>query len=319
MKKLIYLTFAFLIVGSAASAQQSQSSLLFGDTLIWIPSQSKLFVNADDSADFELRTFDMDSLQNFPGGLTGTAFDEYISTNANDIDPQQGDTDTAFYWGATSFFLIPGQADNWLTFGPITIPNAGVDIRWRYKHPDANFRDAYSFYADTVGLNPADFSGPAIYSIADNAGSTGGPQAGSWRNAPLQNLDGSVWGGKKVYFAFRHTGNNQNALFLDNIRIQEAFNIGIAGLSPEDILTLKNIPNPFVDKTNLEIQSREAIAQVQIIVFDIQGKSVWNKDIGNLHIGKNYIEIDGEMWPSGTYYFQLQTEQNVWHGKLQKL
>ncbi|NNF02258.1 MAG: T9SS type A sorting domain-containing protein [Bacteroidia bacterium] len=315
MKKSLFLLSVLTVCATTLFAQ-SNSSAFFEDTLFWLPSSEKMIVHPDDTANFTIMSWDMDSLQNFPGGLTGTGIDEYLTTN--DLDPNQGDVDTAYYWAATSFFLNPGTADNWLIWGPITIPNAGVDIKWRVRHPDQNFRDGYEFYADTLGNTPADFVNAPLYSVSDNHPSTGGA-GGQWVNGPAQSLIGPSWRGKQVYFAFHHNATNQNVVYLDNVRITEAFNVGINENS-HDLLKISNaVPNPFENSTTLNLTVKDFTRSVMVTVFDLQGRQVMQKELVNVLAGEHSVELDGTDWDSGAYYYQVVAGASQLSGKILKL
>ena len=69
---------------------------------------------------------------------------------------------------------------------------------------------------------------------------------------------------------------------------------------------LQNRPNPFSEKTDI-IFYLPVEDQVQIEVFDVQGKVVHRVD-RNFSAGKNMVEINSDDLPhTGIYYFRIQT------------
>ena len=323
MKKYILLICILAASFNLSFSQSNSGSSFFEDTLLWLPGTNNMFVNPTDSANFEIMTFDVDSLTTDPSiafSLPGNAIDEYESFQAIDIDPAQGDVTSGFHWAGISFFSPPGVADNWLTFGPITIPNAGVDIRWIFRYPSGqpNFQDGYEFYADTVGLMPGDFTNPPIFSVPDNSPTTTNA-IGVWRPAPMQHLDGATWRGKEVYFAFHHNASNKLVLYIDNIRVQEAFNTSVNELQNEAFGVSNNVPNPFETFTSINLNVKQNLKNVNVKVYDLQGREIYSEVIESINAGEYAIEINGSDWDAGTYYYQIEGNGNLAKGKLLKL
>ena len=323
MKKFLLSTLILVACVNFSFAQSNSGSSFFEDTLLWLPGTNNMYVNPTDSGNFQIMSFDVDSLTTDPSiafTLPGNAIDEYESFQALDIDPAQGDVTSGFHWAGISFFSPPGVADNWLTFGPITIPNAGVDIRWIFRYPSGqpNFQDGYEFYVDTVGLNPGDFSGPPLFSVPDNSPTTTSA-IGVWRNAPMQNLDGPTWRGKEVYFAFHHNASNKLVLYLDNIRIQEAFNTGVDELSNDVFEVAQASPNPFENFTTIDLTVKKNIDNLNVLVYDLQGRKIMTQELQNISAGEFSVELDGSDWDAGTYYYRIEGNGAVISGKVLKM
>jgi uncharacterized protein (DUF1501 family) len=70
-------------------------------------------------------------------------------------------------------------------------------------------------------------------------------------------------------------------------------------------------PNPFVDKVQMEVQSKGGHCILQI--FDTEGRMIANVAEGNLPEGQHAFQWDSEFLPTGFYYCRFQNEdyQNV--------
>lgn len=80
-------------------------------------------------------------------------------------------------------------------------------------------------------------------------------------------------------------------------------------INAENIL-YHNYPNPFNPKTIIKYFLSDP-SNVKIIIYDINGRKV--KTILNEHKkwGHHIIEVNGEGMPSGSYYYQLITNNNI--------
>src|ERR1043165_4237517 len=123
---------------NTAVYQSSVSTRATGDTLFYCPLPS-YSVNSTDAPSFQLVSEDIDMLNtNNPG--VPMDFGVVYSTDSTLIGgvpsqdnfyhpwetPAPAGNDPAFFWWATSWFSPVGVADNWLMFGPITVPAGGA-------------------------------------------------------------------------------------------------------------------------------------------------------------------------------------------------
>ena len=321
MKK-IYVSFAALVITTSVIAQNknevanqfnsyngtiiesnNSSNKAAGDTLFWLPAPI-YYVNPTDASGFTITTEDVDGLTLnsvlTSNGFTATSFGLFYSLQPSDIFPSQGDVDTGFFWGATSWFTSPAQASNWLIFGPLTIPAGGADISWMHRMQDANFRDGYKVLVNNVGDSYLDFSDPAIFTVADNAPTTTGDTVWTNKSVTLP----ATYSGQQVYFAFHHDANDMFILWLDDIRVTEGNN-PTASLEENSYITLLSAyPNPFRVTTNIAFELKNT-SEVILQMFDLSGKMVMQRNVGIMSSGLNRIEVDGTSLPSGVYYYTL--------------
>lgn len=284
--------------GPAAPAQGGvqPNTLANGDTLMWMPLLG-YYINPTDQAAFQIQVEDVDGQTVETNTIQCNDWCAYYSTDPADIDPSQGDIDTAFFWGATSWFNPVNQASNWLEFGPITIPATGAHILWKYKIQDNSYRDGYEILVNTTSLSAGDFTNPPIYSIGDNAASTNGDT--TWTQGP--GADMSAYAGQQVYIAFHHNANDMFILWLDNILVIEGpmgvnENAGVA-INPA-------MPNPANENATISYTLTEA-SDVVVTMTDVTGQVVYTENRGNQAAGVNQMNINTANLANGIYFYTV--------------
>lgn len=208
-------------------------------------------------------------------------------------------TDTTFCWISCSWFATPAAANNWIYFGPVTIPATGGKLKWEHKMPDDQYSDGYKVYMATTGMTLSDFYGTTpVFTRADNA-------ANAWQDTVWQSktIDiPSAYAGQQAYFGFNHDANNMFLLYLSRWLVTEANNVGISELN--NALTVsQNFPNP-VENTTMFSYQLERTANVTVDVLDITGRVVMTMNEG-MKSGVNHVTIDAENLPNGTYFYTL--------------
>lgn len=281
-----------------AEIQQMGMDKANGDTLFWLPLMG-YYINPTDQSSFTIETEDVDGLT-LDANLTGLSndFGIFYSTNAGDIFPNQGDVDSAFFWYAASWFAPPGQASNWLKFGPITIPAGGATMSWMHMMTDGQYRDGYRVLVNEFGIDDIDFTNPPIFTRTDNQ--SGMLSDTNWTDVGPVSL--SAYAGQSVYIAFHHNANDMFLLFLDDIRVQEASDASV--IENENVTMLSVYPNPFRVNTTVAFDLKGA-SEVVFQMYDLSGKMVMQKNAGNMSAGINRIELDGTGLSAGVYYYTL--------------
>jgi PKD repeat protein len=117
---------------------------------------------------------------------------------------------------ATSLFQTPGIANNWLIFGPVTIPAAGATLQWKHKFPDHTKRDGYEILISTTGHTHQHFTAPPLYTVGDNDALTLGDTIWKLCSAPV---DAAPYGNQSIWIAVHHYANNMFYIGLDDFRI----------------------------------------------------------------------------------------------------
>lgn len=270
-----------------ANQPQIISSKAVGDTLVYF-NGNFFDVNATDMANFGFVNESIDGLS--PNNPVCNEFCYYYATDLVEYG-MPWDVDSAFYMTATSWFNPAGQADNWFAFGPITIPATGAIVQW-YIRCNPGYRDGYEVSVSGTGMsNYTDFSG-GIYSRTDAYPSPTEATDTIWQlvSAAVP----SQFAGQQAYVGFHHNANDMDVLWLDEITVIEANNVGISETAKPE---LNIYPNPASNMLNLN--SNETIDQIRIM--NVIGQDVLvstpraNKavlDISSLENGVYFVSVE---------------------------
>jgi len=339
MKKL-YTIIAVLAVSVAANAQSTKgtttnvfpnihqstvpmqikqfpASRANGDTLMYMQLPGT-YVNPTDNAGFTIVTEDIDGLPTYNAGYA-TSFGMYYSTDSTPNmatnwyhpweTPAPMGTDTAFFFNATSWFNPAGQANNWLNFGPLTIPGAGAHLIW-YERFNPWGIDGYKIYVSTTPssvLTFSDFNDPAIFTKVDAHPSPTASTDSIWREM-MVTLP-AMYNGQVVSIGFNHNANDIDVFHLDEITLVEG-PVGITEYAFENGARLsQNTPNPANGFTtiNYELLNKSAVV---LSVFDVTGKLVASQNEGNQTAGNHNIRLNTSDLAAGVYSYSLKVGNN---------
>ena len=248
-----------------------------GDTLMNMPLPGT-YVNPTDQAGFQMVTEDIDGLTTNNAGYA-TSFGMYYSTDSsldgNGLNmasnwyqawetPAPLGTDTAFFFNATSWFNPAGQANNWLMFGPLTIPAAGATLIW-YERFNPWGIDGYQVYVTTTPstvLTFSDFNDPSIFTEVDTHPSPTAATDSIWRKRQV--VLPATYSGQIVSIGFNHDAYDMDVFHLDAITLIEG--LGTVGIAENDFVNGvklgQNSPNPFntFSTINYELASKSEVA-----------------------------------------------------------
>jgi hypothetical protein len=310
MKK-IYLLIGAGAIAVSANAQRSTSvhgtltnhaveyraneSRAVGDTIMYL---SPVYYSGNGvDASFQVIGEDLDLLSSSTTNMfPDPDFGLFYSTATWDMMPW--DVDSAFFYAATSWFDSPGQADNWLEMGPITMPAGAATLSWYVKN-NPSYRDGYEVMMNTSGLSSGDFSDANFYSRTDignvfNAADT------TWTQVTV-NVPASYMG-QTVYLAFHHNANDQDVLYLDEFLLKEA-TVGVHELN-NDFTLSEVFPNPANTNTNFNINLKLG-ADVAYTITDLSGKVLVSQKELNRPAGSNRISLNTEGLANGMYYLNV--------------
>ncbi|MBW8049426.1 MAG: T9SS type A sorting domain-containing protein [Cytophagales bacterium] len=266
------------------------------DTLFYAPLPS-YWINPTDAGSFVFNTEDNDGLTPHPNlmGMPTTWV-----TIFNIIAPG----DTNFMQGATSWFDPAGQADNWIEFGPITIPAGGGKLSWQHLIGDNNWRDGYRVLITTTGMTINDFttSGDTLFSVTDNDPQTDGDTIWTSQYAII---NGGTFGGQQVYIAFNHNAYDMNVLYLDNFLVDNCPTVGIA---KETFInnSVSIYPNPSSGVFFLRTDLKNA-NELNVSVLNILGGIVYSKEYKQAQ--NNIYKIDLSNNPKGIYFVRISNDK----------
>lgn len=286
----------------------TDESRAIGDTIVYFPFRDLFVVNPADQPTFDVETFDLDGLPTNNAGYF-TSFGVFFSLDPLDLTPYDislPGADSAFFWAGTSWFNPVGIANNWLTFGPVSIPATGASLTWRVKN-NPGFRDGYRVEVSTTGRDAAtDFPGTLIYSRTDLSGASYTPAMQAldtnWRNVTA-NIPAS-FGGTQVYIGFNQNANDMDVIYLDEFLVLEA-NTGSVEGNQFDGFSFNSInPNPAVDVALLNFTLGKNV-DANFTVTDINGKvvKVTTPIVGNT--GLNVVNMNVEDLNSGIYFVTI--------------
>jgi hypothetical protein len=162
---------------------------------------------------------------------------------------------------ATSWHATPGEADDYLITPQITLGTFGNYVYFDARSVDLSHPEGLEIRVSTSGTAIEDFSvlDAAYYNLT---------MSPYWDTYTVS-LDSIGAQGQQVYVAFRHFGNDQYLLLLDNIRIETENPVGITNPT---IHSITLFPNPV--QNMLFIQGLETPTETHI--FNIAGQLVWS-------------------------------------------
>jgi hypothetical protein len=220
------------------SASRNKTLSANSDTLLYI-NLPGLSINSTDSASFQLYTEDGDGLPSLIPGIGPQYYsptDFYIAYSIDSSKSTSGDptknnffhpwelqsgnsNDTSFFYYASTVSDTFGQANDWLMFGPITIPINGGSLTWY----DKTWENRNGYQVVVVDNNPYPYSwsdyvnGTQIFSETDSPMPSltySSDTTWEFKSASLNN-----YSGQSIYIGFNHNSTNMNFLFLDEISI----------------------------------------------------------------------------------------------------
>jgi hypothetical protein len=263
-----------------------------GDTLLYIPFLN-IFVNPTDQTNFTYATEDLDGFTTNSTYMWPTAdYAYFYSLNAWDYHPwETPGVDTSFFAAATSWFdNDPALSDDWMEFGPITIPAGGATLSWFVK-TNPSYRDGYEVLTSTTGMsNYTDFSSTPVYSRADLFPSTQTATDTIWQPVSV-----TIPGPGLKYFAFHHNANGMDVLYLDEILLTE----GPAGVKENATADFSMFPNPAKGMVQVNINSDSK--EHNIVITDMIGNVVSDKMYTS-----NTANVDLSGIASGMYLLSIK-------------
>ncbi|MFN7014007.1 MAG: T9SS type A sorting domain-containing protein, partial [Bacteroidia bacterium] len=294
------------------------------DTLMYIPFPS-IFITTNDN-DFDVIFEDLDFLTpNNSGAPMDWGLYYSLDASVNGSNQPTADnfyhpwenpaTDSAFFIGATSWFNPPGQANNWVILGPITLGQSNV-VKW-YDRTNPAYRDGYKVHvilaSDTSATGPTglDFTTPAIFTKTDAYPSPTYSTDTTWQPRTA-NIPAS-YDGERVMIAFNHNANDMDVLYLDE------FVIAAAPASVNKVefegVKLNAFPNPASNVVTFSY-ALATESNVTINITDITGKIVASINEGTKSNGSYSTQFNTAALSAGTYFYSVVTNNGTATKKL---
>ena len=197
-------------------------------------------ISTSSTPPFNYSTQDLDNLT-LNAIYTGNGFPNKASFLPSYDAISPGDTN--FYFVTISYFATAGTANDWISFGPITIPAVGATLSWKHNYPDSDYRDGYKVHVNTVGIGSTNFTAAPIYTMTDNDAST----VADTLTAPVsvfysRTKSLNAYAGQSIYLGFQHTAVDQDMLLIDDVIITEN---ALSGVEEDQAAAAISIyPNP---------------------------------------------------------------------------
>jgi hypothetical protein len=256
-------------------------------------------VNNNDFDDFEMLFQDFD-------GRTPHENNYYDDSEWAFYYQDLGGGDTLDWVEATSWFEEPGQANDWITFGPLTIPSDGATFSWRAYHNNA-YQNGYEVKISTTGLETADFSSDALYTVEDffDANSTGIDTNSFFEDPPKSfDLPDSV-AGRQVYFAFHHNSYDMDVLHLQDFVLKRK-TTSLNEINRE-IADIDAYPNPASQSFTVKFDLRNT-QHVTFTLMDLAGSILQKDTKPDIRSGEFKIDVSG--LSPGIYFYGIQTNRD---------
>jgi len=272
-----------------------------GDSLLYVPFQNFVPFIQEDADMFDIQVYDVDGAT-LSDGMTGAGWPTTL--DFINIYDEVAPGDTNWSMAACSWHQDPSiAADNWLNFGPVTIPAGGATVSWEHTMWDNAYRDGYEILFSETGVEAyVDFE-PGVnqlFSVSDNDASTEGHTTMTMQTATLAGTGSE----RQVYFAIHHTGSDMYVVAFDNFLVVEALDASVNNVAVNGVVLSQNAPNPAnsITKVNFELTNTQ---EVTFDLFDITGKKVETYEMGELNAGAHTVSFDVTTLPAGTYFYSL--------------
>lgn len=260
------------------------------------------FVNSDNIENFdEMRFEDHDNLTPNPeGGIESSEWEFWY----NEIAPG----DTLSWVQATSWFDPPGQANDWIKFGPLKIPSVGAELTWKNFNNPA-YRNGYQILISTNGMdNNTDFN-DTIFAVSDlyEANSIGIDTNRLFLDPPKAVEIPAKYNGQPIWIAIHHNANDMDVIHFTDIVLRETNGNSINEHQTQASIKLyQNAPNPAKNKTVISFETTQS-GEYDISIYDLTGQLI--KKINSFAEGNGLqnITVNTSEMKEGLYFYTLTT------------
>lgn len=245
---------------------------------------------------------------------------------------------------SSSWTNNPVATDNWLITKSITISDSNAVLSWAsapYQTP--RYVDGYFIFISTTTNDYNAFSDTifqaAEYLSLNNSSAANLFSSYTFTNGFVHGQDSTYtildptsdssrllgvlrpfsaslkqYAGKNIFIAFDHHSIDDNFISIDNILVTGTKTVGINEESRE--IKSNAYPNPAFDRLYLDLTITSE-TNVTIEIFDIIGRKVWQENLGNLTLGKQYHSINVSELATGTYEVQIISKKGISNFKVQ--
>jgi hypothetical protein len=226
-----------------------------------------------------------------PSSINAFAGFKKISTTINGVTNQ--------FLAASSYYNVPGIADNYYGFGPLNLPTTAQTFKWKHTYYAKAFRDGYTLKISKTkptqanGYSP--FDSQVLKTFSDNDITTKADTSFNFKKWYEKSVAiPATYLGNPCYFYFHHTANDMDALAIDNIYIQDNSLVSTNTIATTNTPVL--YPNPAINTvtlTNLTIGNTIKIYNAigAIVYTDIAANNECSINISTLNNGTYLLQI----------------------------
>jgi hypothetical protein len=133
-----------------------------------------------------------------------------------------------------------------------------------------------------------------------------------WGDDPTtESIDGAI--SDQLVWLIYHDGSEAipveyNILEGESILTADSFlaiKLSESGTVPTEFGITSAYPNPFNHQTKLSFTLAQS-GKVDILVYDINGREIMSRSLGNVTAGNSFVTIDGDGFTSGIYFVELR-------------
>jgi len=177
-----------------------------------------------------------------------------------------------------------------------------------------NELEEWKFINGTNNYHPMHVHGVMFQVYSRNGNTNLLPNDKGWKDTVLVNPNETVsvlvkfndYSG--IYLLHCHNLEHEDDGMMLNIQIDSPTKVEDESSTPENFELYQNYPNPFNPSTNISYKLNKAGQNVQISIYDINGKLVENLFNGFQSEGAHKISWNASVYTSGTYYCKLTTD-----------
>jgi hypothetical protein len=163
----------------------------------------------------------------------------------------------------------------------INLLSSSFELEWN----EGDFRQAQQYVLERSDNN-RDFT-PIYLVTAEN-----NPEA------KYRYLDKKLRSSEIIYYRVKQVLKDGSAVYSSQVKVGQ-------GIS-ETFILAQNFPNPFNPRTSIDIELFRD-SDLQVLIFNLEGKEVARLFDGNLSRGKHKFSFDGSELPSGVYICRVNT------------
>jgi len=211
---------------------------------------------------------------------------------------------SGFFYGAASWYLsTPDTADNWLVLEGLKVKTNILQMSWRYRYPDMDYRDGYEILLSVGHGNDLTLYTTKLFTVKDNDPITNTDTG--WNYMEID-VDVTAFIGRSVNLAFHHNAFDQYILMLDDLYLAQCGEAIVSdvnepiALSPIDFSLA---PNPSSGNVTLYYRY-DADGPVEVTVTDVTGRTTFAEVLSAQPSGNVQLPLSNQQ--PGIYFVQMK-------------